>query len=84
MSVVDKSGNKVETEYFDLANYSTVGGLLSGSSIGLNDKFTNLTASVSNGNLVLAAGSGQRVSVNEFTSSMTGAGKVASGFSFLP
>lgn len=81
VSVVDKSGNKVETEYFDLANYSTVGGLLSGSSIGLNDKFTNLTASVSNGNLVLAAGSGQRVSVNEFTSSMTGAGKVASGFS---
>ena len=86
ISVVDKSGNKVETEYIDLAeagitNVTTL--LANGNSSGINDKFSaaNLVASISNGKLILAAQNDKRVTVNEFTSSMTGAGKVASGFS---
>jgi flagellar hook-associated protein 1 FlgK len=86
VSVVDKSGNQLETEYINLAdaNITNVTTLLNnGGGTGINDKFTgtNLVASVTNGHLVLAAGSDNRVTINEMTSSMTGAGKVATGFS---
>jgi flagellar hook-associated protein 1 FlgK len=86
VSVVDKSGNQLETEYINLAdaNITNVTTLLTnGSGTGINDKFTgtNLVASVTNGHLVLAAGSDARVTINEMTSSITGAGKVAAGFS---
>jgi flagellar hook-associated protein 1 FlgK len=86
VSVVDKSGNQLETEYINLAdvNITNVTTLLAnGGGTGINDKFTtaNLVASVSNGQLVLAAGSDKRITINELTSSMTGAGKVATGFS---
>ncbi|MDC0196795.1 hypothetical protein OAJ93_04270, partial [Gammaproteobacteria bacterium] len=86
VSVVDKSGNKLETEYINLAdaNITNVTSLLTnGGNTGINDKFTatNLVASVTNGQLVLAAGNDNRVTINEMTSSMTGAGKVATGFS---
>ena len=86
VSVVDKSGNKLETEYINLAdaNITNVATLLTnGGNTGINDKFTatNLVASVTNGQLVLAAGSDNRVTINEMTSSLTGAGKVTTGFS---
>ncbi|HIF60720.1 MAG TPA: flagellar hook-associated protein FlgK [Rhodospirillales bacterium] len=86
VSVVDKSGNQLETEYINLAdaNITNVTTLLTnGGGTGINDKFTtaNLVASVTNGNLILAAGNDNRVTINEMTSSMTGAGKIAAGFS---
>ena len=85
ISVVDKSGNKIETEYINLSEASITNGatlLTNGSNTGINDKFTNLSASInSEGNLVLSASGDNRVAINEMTSSITGAGKSEAGFS---
>lgn len=82
IGVVDTSGNQIETEYIDLADFSTVGNLLSDGTNGINDKFTNLTASIdTDGYLSLSASGGHRIAINEMTSSMSGAGKIGTGFS---
>jgi len=85
IGVVDASGDLIEREFIDLsdANITTVASLLTnGANSGINDKFTNLSASVdSNGNLSLAASGSNRVTINEFTSSLSGANKPNSGFS---
>jgi flagellar hook-associated protein 1 FlgK len=82
ISVVDENGNQIETEYIDLTTLTDVADLLTDGTNGINDKFSNLTASVdSDGHLVLAAGGSYRVAINEMTSSMTSAGKLATGFS---
>jgi len=85
IGVVDASGNLVEREFIDLsnANITSVATLLTnGANAGINDKFTNLTASVnSDGNLSLVASGSNRVTINEFTSSVSGANKPDSGFS---
>ena len=85
IGVVDASGDLIEREFIDLAdaNITTIATLLTnGANAGINDKFTNLTASVdSDGHLSLAASGGNRVTINEFTSSISGANKSKTGFS---
>ncbi len=82
IGVVDENGNQIETEYIDLTTLTDIGDLLTDGTNGINDKFTNLTASInSDGNLLLSAGSDYRVAINEMTSSMSGAGKSSTGFS---
>jgi flagellar hook-associated protein 1 len=82
IGVVDENGNQVETEFIDLSTLTDVASLLTDGTNGINDKFTNLTASVdASGHLVLSASGTNRVAINEMTSSMTGAGKSSTGFS---
>jgi len=84
IGVVDQNGNLIEKEMIDLTTLTNIAGLLTDGTNGINDKFNaaNLVASIdTEGHLVLTAGGNNRVTINELTSSITGAGKIASGFS---
>lgn len=86
IAVVNDAGTVVESRVLDLSNaaYTNVGTLLTnGSTLGINDLFTNLTAAVnSSGRLTLtASGSGNHVAINELTSSMSAASDLNKGFS---
>lgn len=86
IAVVDQSGSVVESNVLDLSNaaYTDVSTLLTnGTTIGINDLFTNIAATVNtSGRLVLtASGNGNRIAINELTSSMSAASDVSRGFS---
>ena len=85
IGIVDDSGTLIEANTIDLtnANITTVGTLMTnGGSTGINDLFTNLTASISSsGEFTLTASNNYRIAINELTSSMSAAGDSSKGFS---
>lgn len=86
IAVVDDAGNIVESNVLDLSNaaYTDVNSLLTnGSTLGINDLFTNLNAAIGTDNhlSLTASGGGNHVVINELTSSLSAAGDVNKGFS---
>lgn len=79
VGVVDTSGVVVEVQDFDLSTYATVGAL-----VAAINGMTNASASVNaNGNVVIDAGGGNRLAVNEFTSAATVGGETMGAAAFL-
>jgi flagellar hook-associated protein 1 len=74
LAVTNSSGNLVSYQDLNLGSYTTVGALVSA----INSGTSGLTASVSSGQLVITAPSGDGVAINEMTSSVGSGGQ---GFS---
>lgn len=86
IAVVNDAGDIVESNVIDLSNaaYTDVNSLLTnGSTLGINDLFTNLNAAIGTDNhlSLTASGGGNHVVINELTSSLSAAGDVNKGFS---
>ena len=85
IAVVNESGTVIESNTIDLtnANITNVGTLITnGGSKGINNLFTNLTASItSDGKFKLSASNNYRIAINELTSSMSAASDLSKGFS---